>query len=31
YRKKGFIKYSEHVFYMGDDPQTDYLFIKQLF
>ncbi|MCH3676419.1 GNAT family N-acetyltransferase, partial [Enterococcus faecium] len=23
--------YSEHVFYMGDDPQTDYLFIKQLF
>lgn len=31
YRKRGFTKYSEHVFYMGDDPQTDYLFIKQLF
>ena len=31
YRKRGFTKYSEQVFYMGDDAQTDYLFIKQLF
>ena len=31
YRKRGFTKYSEHIFYMGDDPQTDELFIKELF
>ena len=31
YRKRGFTKYSEHIFYMGDDPQTDDLFIKELF
>lgn len=30
YTKWGFEKFSEHIFYMGDDPQTDWLMKKRL-
>jgi ribosomal protein S18 acetylase RimI-like enzyme len=30
YKRKGFIKFSEHVFVLGDDKQTDYLMKKEL-
>ncbi|MBF8808611.1 MAG: GNAT family N-acetyltransferase [Enterococcus lacertideformus] len=30
YKKHGFSHYSQHIFYMGDDAQTDYLFVKNL-
>ncbi|OQO69560.1 GNAT family N-acetyltransferase [Enterococcus villorum] len=30
YKKHGFSHQSQHIFYMGDDPQTDYLFVKNL-
>lgn len=30
YKKHGFNHHSQHIFYMGDDPQTDYLFVKKL-
>ncbi|MBO0431743.1 GNAT family N-acetyltransferase [Enterococcus sp. DIV0660C] len=30
YRKWGFTHFSEHIFYMGDDAQTDYIFVKEL-
>lgn len=30
YEKKGFYRISEHVFLMGDDPQTDYILRKDL-
>lgn len=30
YGKWGFTHFSEHIFYMGDDAQTDYIFVKEL-
>lgn len=30
YAKKGFIRFSEHTFTVGDDPQTDWLLKKEL-
>ncbi|MET1140028.1 GNAT family N-acetyltransferase [Enterococcus hirae] len=30
YRKHGFQHHSQHIFYMGDDAQTDYLYVKNL-
>jgi ribosomal protein S18 acetylase RimI-like enzyme len=30
YKKWGFEKFSEHIFWMGDDPQIDWLFKKKL-
>jgi diamine N-acetyltransferase len=30
YAKWGFEKFSEHTFWMGDDPQTDWLLKKKL-
>lgn len=30
YKKQGFSHHSEHIFYMGDDAQTDYIFVKKI-
>lgn len=30
YKKHGFSHHSEHIFYMGDDAQTDYIFVKKI-
>ncbi|WP_338423007.1 GNAT family N-acetyltransferase [Enterococcus durans] len=30
YKKHGFSHHSEHIFYMGDDAQTDYIFVKEI-
>lgn len=30
YKKQGFIRRSQHVFQLGDDPQTDFILTKQL-
>ncbi|THE15755.1 GNAT family N-acetyltransferase [Enterococcus hirae] len=31
YRKHGFIRQGEHIFYMGDDAQTDHILVKNLY
>ncbi|WP_206215454.1 MULTISPECIES: N-acetyltransferase [unclassified Enterococcus] len=30
YKKHGFIFHSQHIFYVGDDPQTDYILVKKI-
>ncbi|MFY8036361.1 MAG: GNAT family N-acetyltransferase [Cyclobacteriaceae bacterium] len=30
YEKQGFTRFSEHVFQMGDDPQTDWLLKRKV-